>query len=81
MRSLQSYENGELKALKQFVGNVRSGCGVAFVVHKPGGGTARDPIEATVSHSGVSPHHLFTVILNDVTERRQSEQQREKLMR
>ena len=39
------------------------------------------PIEATISQSGISPNRLFTVILNDITERRLSEQEREELMK
>lgn len=39
------------------------------------------PIEATVSRSGISPNKLFTVMLRDITERRQAEQMREQLMR
>lgn len=39
------------------------------------------PVEATVSQSGISPNKLFTVILHDITERRQAEQVREQLMR
>ena len=39
------------------------------------------PIEAAVSQSGVSPNKLLTVILRDITERRQAEQVREKLVR
>jgi PAS domain S-box-containing protein len=39
------------------------------------------PVEATVSQSGVSPNKLFTVVLRDITERRQKEQMREQLVR
>ena len=39
------------------------------------------PLEAAVSRSGISPNKLFTVILRDITERRQAEQMREQLMR
>ena len=39
------------------------------------------PIEATVSQSGNAPNKLFTVMLRDITERRQAEQAREQLMR
>jgi PAS domain S-box-containing protein len=39
------------------------------------------PLEAAVSQSGISPNKLFTVILRDITERRQAEQVREQLMR
>ncbi len=39
------------------------------------------PIEATVSQSGVSPTKLFTVLLRDITERRQAERMREQLTR
>jgi PAS domain S-box-containing protein len=35
------------------------------------------PVEATVSQSGISPNKLFTVILRDITERRQAERGRE----
>ena len=38
------------------------------------------PVEAAVSQSGISPNKLFTVILRDITERRQAEQAREQLM-
>ena len=38
------------------------------------------PVEATVSQSGIPPNKLFTVILRDITERRQAEQVREQLM-
>jgi PAS domain S-box-containing protein len=39
------------------------------------------PVEAAVSQSGFPPNKLFTVILRDITERRQAEQMRERLMR
>jgi PAS domain S-box-containing protein len=39
------------------------------------------PIEAAVSQSGIPPNGLFTVILRDITERRQAEQVREQLTR
>lgn len=39
------------------------------------------PIEAAVSFSGASSSKLFTVILRDITERRQAEQERDQLMR
>jgi PAS domain S-box-containing protein len=39
------------------------------------------PVEAAVSQSGISPNKLFTVILRDITERRQVEQVREQLTR
>ena len=39
------------------------------------------PIEAAVSQSGVSPNKLLTVIVRDITERRQAEQVREQLVR
>lgn len=39
------------------------------------------PIEAAVSQSGIPPNKLFTVILRDITERRQAEQMREQLTR
>ena len=37
------------------------------------------PLEASVSQSGSPPNQLFTVILHDITERRQAEQERERL--
>ena len=37
------------------------------------------PLEASVSQSGIAPNQLFTVILHDITERRQAEQERERL--
>jgi len=39
------------------------------------------PVEATVSQSGIAPSKLFTVILRDITERRQAEHLREQLTR
>ena len=39
------------------------------------------PVEATVSQTGISPNKLFTVILRDITERRQAERAREQLTR
>jgi PAS domain S-box-containing protein len=39
------------------------------------------PVDATVSQSGISPNKLFTVILRDITERRQAEQVREQLLK
>lgn len=39
------------------------------------------PLEATLSQSGVSPNKLLTVILRDITERKQAEQVSEQLMR
>ena len=39
------------------------------------------PIEAAVSQSGISPNKLFTVILRDISERKQAEVVREQLMR
>lgn len=38
------------------------------------------PVEATVSQSGIAPGNLFTVVLRDVTVRRQAEQARAQLM-
>jgi PAS domain S-box-containing protein len=38
------------------------------------------PVEATVSHSGTGSERIYTVIMRDVTERRQAEEERERLL-
>ena len=55
--------------------------GVYGMIYALRAGGEEFPIEATVSQSGVSPNRLFTVILNDITERRLSEAERERLLK
>jgi PAS domain S-box-containing protein len=60
--------------------SVRS-MGKYALVHGLRAGGEEFPVEATVSTSGSSQNKLFTVVLRDITERRQAEQVREQLTR